>query len=118
MSNPNGRPCIEIDWKQVDTMCGIQCTGEEIAAVLGIDYDTLVNACKREKGVSFSEYFEQKRDAGKASLRRRMYTAAVTDGNPTMMIWLSKQYLGHKDKQEFSGDPIQPLDITVKLVKP
>jgi hypothetical protein len=42
---------IPIDWGQVDKMCAIQCTGEEIAGVLDIDYDTLSSACKRENGL-------------------------------------------------------------------
>ena len=35
---PANRPLFEVNWEQVDNMCGIQCTGEEIAAVLGCDY--------------------------------------------------------------------------------
>ena len=38
---PAHRPLIPIDWEQVDKMCAIQCTGEEIANVLSVDYDTL-----------------------------------------------------------------------------
>ena len=26
-----GRPLTEIDWEKVDGMCGVRCTGEEIA---------------------------------------------------------------------------------------
>ena len=50
------RPLIEIDWSQVDKMCEIHCTGEEQASILGVDYDTLNSACKREKGQNFSDY--------------------------------------------------------------
>ena len=34
-----GRPHFHIDWDKVDSMCAIQCTGEEIAGVLGCDSD-------------------------------------------------------------------------------
>lgn len=36
-----GRPKIEIDFAEVDKLCQIQCTGEEIASFFGISYDTL-----------------------------------------------------------------------------
>ena len=62
------RPLKEIDWNDFDKLCAIQCTGEEIAAFFEIDYDTLNTICKREKGKGFSDYFAQKRQAGKSLL--------------------------------------------------
>ena len=94
-----GRPLADIDWEKVDSMCKIQCTGEEIASVLDIHYDTLHNACKREKGMNFSDYLPQKALSGKASLRRTQWKTA-TGGNATMQIWLGKNMLGQTDKQE------------------
>jgi len=99
MAKAVGRPLIKIDWELVDRMCGIHCTGEEQAGMLSIDYDTLDRACQREKGVNFAEYFKQKSANGKMSLRRRQYTAAM-EGQPTMMVWLGKQWLGQTDKIE------------------
>jgi predicted nucleic-acid-binding Zn-ribbon protein len=96
---PPHRPLTVIDWKQVDLMCAVQCTGEEMASILGIHYDTLATACKREKGCTFSEYFEQKRSTGKMSLRRQQFTIAMK-GNPTMLVWLGKNWLGQTDKVE------------------
>ena len=55
------RPKKEIDFETVEKLCQIQCTGEEIAAVLGVDYDTLATRVKEEYNMKFSEYFEQKR---------------------------------------------------------
>ncbi len=39
---------ILIDWLEVIDMCSIQCTDEEIADALRVDYDALSNACKRD----------------------------------------------------------------------
>jgi len=100
---PAHRPLIPIDWDQVDEMCSIQCTGEEIAGVLGVDYDTLSRACKREKLCSFADYIGQKRSGGKSSLRRKQYTTAM-EGNPTMLVWLGKNWLGQTDKLETFND--------------
>ncbi len=93
-----GRPLKVIDWKTVVNLCELQCTGEEIASVIEVDYDTLNTACKREHGKSFSDYFEEKRAGGKVSLRRAQFKTATEDGNPTMLIWLGKQMLGQRDK--------------------
>lgn len=93
------KPFAKIDWDQVDTMCGMHCTGEEQAGILNVDYDTLNSACKREKGMGFSDYFKQKSSSGRMSLRRRQYSLAM-DGNSTMLVWLGKNWLGQTDKSE------------------
>jgi precorrin-4 methylase len=51
---------------------------------------------KNDFGKSFTEYFELKRKSGRASLRRKQWQMA--DNNPTMAIWLGKQYLNQTDK--------------------
>jgi len=103
--NNGGRPRKEIDFELVDNLLGIMCTGEEVASILEVDYDTLNARIKEKYKVGFSDYVKQKQAKGKASLRRRQYLTAVEDGNPTMLIWLGKQYLGQKEKQdlEISG---------------
>ena len=113
-----GRPRIVIDWTMVDNMCAVHCTGEEQAGILGYDYDTLNNACKREKKCSFSEYFRQKSANGKMSLRRQQYSTAIS-GNATMLIWLGKAWLGQTDQKaaDPQGGEAEPLTIQFN-VKP
>ena len=97
--NKTGRPRREIDYKTLDNLCMIMCTGEEIAAILEMDMDTL-NAClKRDGNETFSVYFQKKSSNGKMSLRRMQFKKAV-EGNPTMLIWMGKQILGQSDKAE------------------
>ena len=104
------RPLTEIDWDQVDKMCEIHCTGEEQASILGVDYDTLNAACKRDKGIGFSDYFKQKSSGGKMSLRRRQFTSAM-DGNTTMLVWLGKNWLGQSDMPEPEPQDLPPIVI-------
>lgn len=104
------RPLKPIDWDQVDKMCAIHCTGEEQAAVLGVDYDTLNRACHREHNCSFADYFRQKASNGKMSLRRKQYTAAM-DGNTTMLVWLGKNWLGQTDHIEPEAQDLPPIVI-------
>ena len=77
---------------------------------MGIDYDTLNRACKREQGVGFTEYFKQKSASGKMSLRRRQYTKAM-DGDNTQLIWLGKNWLGQSDQPEVEAQDLPPIVI-------
>ena len=80
-------------------MSMIHCTGEEIAGVLQMDYDTLNRNCKESKGMPISEYIKEHQANGKMSLRRAQWKAAEK-GNPSMLIWLGKQWLEQKDVVE------------------
>ena len=96
------RPKKEIDQKQFEGLCALQCTGEEICDWFGVSDRTLDAWCKRTYRASFSEVFRQKRGKGKISLRRHQMRLA--EKNASMAIWLGKQYLGQTDKPEESVD--------------
>lgn len=104
--NLNGAPVIEFtekEWEQIDSMMAIRCTGEEIAAIMNVSYDTLCTRIKEKHGVSYSDYFNKRGANGKMSLRRRQYTKAM-DGDNTMLIWLGKNWLNQTDQVELSGN--------------
>ncbi len=94
-----GRPKKEIDYELVGKLAAIQCTQEEIATILGISRQTLL------KDEEFLYIYSSKKEAGRSSLRRMQWKTAES-GNPTMQIWLGKQWLGQSDKQDVnhSGD--------------
>lgn len=96
-----GRPSkkANISKEEFEKLCAMQCTELEICAWFDVIEDTLNSWCKDTyEGKTFSEVFKIKREKGKISLRRSQFNLAKT--NPTMGIWLGKQYLGQKDKQE------------------
>ena len=95
--NKGGRPKKVIDLAQVESLAGIGCTHEEIAAVLKCTKDTLY------KQDGFSTAFKRGQDTGKQSLRHHQWQKAK-EGNTTMLIWLGKQHLGQSDKQEVKAD--------------
>jgi hypothetical protein len=102
----NGRPRIELDEAQFETinqLCKIQCTGEEIASVIGMDYDTLAARIKEKYLLTFSEYIKRESKSGKASLRRAQWKSAM-NGNATMQIWLGKQYLEQREPEKQIDD--------------
>ena len=96
-----GRPTLEVDWEVFDELCRIQCTKTEIAAVLKMSDDTLSRRIKEEFGVTFTELYKEKRQAGFASIRRKQFEVAMAgNGNVGMLIWLGKNWLGQSDKIE------------------
>ena len=101
------RPRKEIDQKQFENLCGLQCTLEEICGWFDVCTDTLETWCKRTYNRGFSEVFAQKRGAGKISLRRSQWRLAEKNAN--MAIWLGKQYLGQKDQEVQEYAAVHPL---------
>lgn len=97
-----GRPRKEIDQKQFENLCALQCTLEEMCGFFDVCTDTLEAWCKRIYKASFSEVFAKKRGAGKISLRRMQWRLA--EKNAPMAIWLGKQYLGQRDAPEDAID--------------
>ena len=93
-----GRKRIEIDYKQLDKLLGLQSTLKECAFYFDCSEDTIERAVRRDKGMSFFEYREIKRQSGLISLRRSQFQLA--EKNPSMAIFLGKNYLGQKDRFE------------------
>ena len=100
--NPGGRPKCDIDYVEVEKLAKIMCTQEEIAAHLDIHVATLL---RDEK---FCEVYKKGIENGKSSLRRKQYL--MSESNPTMAIWLGKQYLNQKDKTE-------SVNVNVEMTK-
>ena len=115
-TNKGGRPRKEIDKKEFEKLCALQCTQEEIAGFFECDTDTIQNWCKREYKKGFSEIFGQKRGIGAISLRRKQWKLA--DHSAAMAIFLGKNYLGQRDKFEFeNNEALDKLESVLEEVK-
>lgn len=93
------RPRKEVDIDLLTDLVKIQCTARECASVLHVSEDTLDRRLKEEGYDGFADFFKKHQDEGKTSLRRAQWNAAL-DGNPTMLVWLGKQYLDQRDKMD------------------
>lgn len=98
-----------INQKTFESLCAIQCTREEICAVLSVSEKTLNSWCNNVYGKNFSLVFNEKREYGKSSLRRTQWKLA--EKNPTMAIWLGKQYLEQKDTINNTNTGTQRIQI-------
>ena len=105
-----GRPKKEIDQKQFETMCALQCTLDEVCAMLDVSDKTLEKWCKETyDGQTFYQVFCQKRELGKMSLRRKQW--ALADKSASMAIFLGKNYLGQRDSIEYEDrESLSKLD--------
>lgn len=90
-----GRKRLVIDEDQFENLCRMQCTESEIAAWFRCSVDALCKWCKRNYGMTFEAVFAEFKECGKISLRRSQFKMAQT--NPSMAIFLGKNYLGQSD---------------------
>ena len=102
-----GRKAIPIDLIELEKLCFLHCTDEEIADFLSVSVRTLVN---RRKDPAFAEVMRRGRGKGRISVRRAQWKL-MDAGNAQMSIWLGKQVLGQRDVTpvELSGPQGQPL---------
>ena len=105
---PAGRPKKEIDYTTVEKLANIQCTQDEIASFLGISTRTL------QRDEQFMELFNRGRENGKMSLRRIQWKHA--EKSVPMAIWLGKQYLGQRDKVEYTDDGMKSINENINNI--
>jgi DNA polymerase III alpha subunit (gram-positive type) len=98
IKDPRGRKSKELDPQLFENLCSIFCTQAEICEIFGTTDKTLVAWVERHYGENFSEVYKKHAGKGKMSLRRAQLKMAQT--NPTMAIWLGKQFLNQLDKVE------------------
>jgi len=105
---------IPIDWREVDKYLVAGAKGSEVAAALGISYDTLALRCKQDYNQLFSEYTAKKRQKGDSLLHVKQFQVAMS-GNTTMLVWLGKQRLNQTDQprnaETFNGSLAGLLDV-------
>lgn len=106
-----GRKKKEIDKKQFEQLCALQCIKDEICAVFDVDEKTLTAWCKRTYKKSFREIFQEKRKLGHISLRRTQFKWA--EKSATMAIFLGKQYLGQSDNATVGNAAANDTDAPV-----
>jgi len=105
------RPKSEIDLDELEKLCAMQCTDQEIASILGVSTRTIE---RRRKVQSFREAMERGKAKGRVSVRRNLFRLA-TGGNLGANIFLAKNLLGYKDvvSNEHSGPEGGPIEMSL-----
>src|SRR6266446_9872708 len=89
-----GRKMVNIDLVELEKLCGLQCTDEEIAAWFGVATRTIE---RRRKNPKFAAVMDRGKAKGRISVRR-MQMKLLEQGNATMGVWLGKNILGQVDE--------------------
>lgn len=101
-----GRNPSKIDWDKVAEFAQAGANGVQIAAAIGVHYDTLASRYKAEIATEdmpvFSDYLQYKKSGGQAHLMLRNYKDATSGKNTAMQIYMSKVWLGLVERREVS----------------
>ena len=103
------RPASKIDLVELEKLCGMQCTDEEVAAFFGVSTRTIE---RRRRVERFREVMERAKAKGRVSVRRNLFRLA-SGGNVAAAIFLAKNLLGYRDvlSNEHSGPNGAPIPI-------
>lgn len=93
-----GRPKKEIDWKEFEQLCFMQCTITEMCEWFHLSHQSIERKCQEHYGETFGQVFAKKRVGGLISLRRNLFKQS--EKQPAVAIFLAKNWLGMADKQE------------------
>jgi hypothetical protein len=105
------RPESEINMEELEKLCAMQCTTEEIAAYFGVSVRTIE---RRRKVEGFGETMERGRAKGRVSVRRQLFKLA-NNGSLGATIFLAKNLLGYKSvvATEHSGPAGGPMEVSL-----
>lgn len=104
-----GRPAIVVDELSLYELALTHAGFEHMGRILG------VSGMMLSTHPIYREIIDRARAEQKQRLLAAQFASAITDRNPTMQIWLGKQYLGQKDVQrvESSGPNGKPIQTEV-----
>src|ERR1700745_1931897 len=101
------RPKSRIDVEELEKLCAMQCTDEEIAAYFGVSARTIE---RRRKVEGFRETIERGRAKGRMSVRRQLFRLS-NNGNLGATIFLAKNLLGYRDVMATEHSAAYPLGV-------
>lgn len=99
MTNKLGRPEKELDWHLLDSILQYGAKLIDCAEICKMSEDSIQRKIKENFDCTFSRYRDMKMSKTRVKLMQKQIESALA-GNPVMLIWTGKQYLGQVDKHE------------------
>jgi hypothetical protein len=93
---PTGRPRIKLDPKQAKIFGYFRATYDTMAEQIGCHIDT-IRAAMQDEDSEFSKAYKKGFSSMKMKLSEAQVKTAIEEHNPTLLVWLGKQYLDQKD---------------------
>jgi hypothetical protein len=97
-----GRQPAKIDLGELEKLCGLHCTDEDLAAFFRVQVRTIER--RRQKEPAFAAAMNRGRAMGRISLRRQLHLQAQQGKTPAL-IFLSKNLLGYHARSHQSAPP-------------
>ncbi len=88
-------PLVKLDMEMIADCASKAMTQEQIAVIFDCSVDTI----QRRAGAALKKGYALRN----GSLQQKQYEVAMS-GNPTMLIWLGKQFLKQRDKTDQSTE--------------
>src|SRR5438270_9997015 len=107
-----GRKPLQIDLVELEKLCSLHCTLQEIADWFKVSVRTIETRRKRPE---FAAAMQTGYSKGRISVRRAQMKM-LESGNGSMGIWLGKQLLGQRDvvTNEHVGNAGGPIQVATK----
>lgn len=84
-NNVTGRPPIifsDADWQNIEKLCSLMCTADEIAQFMEVSVDTLSRRILEQFGCTFAEYHKRNSVGAIISLRHIQWQSALNGTRP------------------------------------
>ena len=101
-----GKNGYQLNTQVILALASCACSLDEIAERFNVHRNTI------DHNPSYKEAYNRGIASCKMNLRAKQYKRAM-DGDVPMLIWLGKQMLGQKDKQELTGANGEGVNIVV-----
>src|ERR1017187_3427746 len=98
-----GRKPSSIDLGELEKLCSLQCTDEDVAGVFGVKGRTIER--RRQREPAFAAAMGRGRAKGRVSMRRGLHVQALK-GNTAALIFLAKNVLDYRDARNAGAIPI------------
>jgi hypothetical protein len=94
-----GRKAAQIDLIELEKLCSMHCSDDEMAAWFGVSVRTIQNRRRQPK---FARVMHRGQARGCLNVRRAQLRLLEAD-NAAMAIWLGKIMLGQRDTTQITG---------------
>jgi hypothetical protein len=94
-----------IDLVELDKLCMLHCTDQEIASYFGVTTERIE---QERNSPQFAEVMERGKAKGKIAIRRGQMRL-LEKGSSTMGVLLGRQILGQQDKVEATNQPVRVI---------
>lgn len=115
--NDIGRPPEEFDLEQVELFGRFKATYETMADWFDVSTRTIerLMSPSNPEMTDFCRHYKKGNSDLKLRLSEAQIHNAIVEGNATLQVWLGKQYLNQKDKQEIESNVNANISNTDEL---